>query len=115
MYRVILENNGLEIPIHEMGAEHDLPKLESGSIKKEINAISSFVFQMLPNNPGYLQVYPYATKVMVKKDSNAIFEGRVIIPKPSMESDGSLLKEVTCEGITAYLHDSIQPYLAEKY
>lgn len=115
MYQVKIINGGTETTIHSPFLSNEVPKLESGGVKKEINAIPSFTFSMMPNNPGYLKIYPYTTKVIVTKKQKTVFEGRVIIPNPQMDTDGILLKTVTCEGVKAYLHDSIQPYMAEKY
>ncbi len=117
MYRAMLEVDGLEITIHDPMPEKNAPKLQTGSIKKSVNEIASFSFRLLPNNPGYLEIYPRKTRIKVEdaRIGKVVFEGRVLMPKPSMEADGSLSKDVTCEGVAAYLHDSIQPYIEEKY
>lgn len=117
MYAVYIENQGAEVFIHHFLPQNTLPKLLSGKVVKEINTIPSFTFVILPNNPGFNRLCAYTTNVYVINDKTGTteFEGRVLLPKPEMATDGTISKTVTCEGVLAYLCDSIQPYLAEKY
>lgn len=117
MYQVDIINNGIRTTIHNPLPDKKAAKLLSGLIKKEINAIPSFTFEMAANNPGLRIMNPYITHVEVKnvKTGKLDFEGRVLIPTPSMENSGEIRKKIVCEGIKAYLHDSRQPYLAEKH
>lgn len=88
-------------------------KLESGTISREINAINTFDFSLLPNNPGYGSINPYKTLVSVfnTKTNEYDFEGRIYQPNEDMASDGALSYGYIAEGEMAYLHDSQQQHL----
>jgi len=117
MYQATIINDGVKTVIHNPLPDKKVAKLLSGKIKREINAIPSFTFEMGANNPGLKKMHPYKTKVEVKnlQTGKTEFEGRVLIPTPSMSESGEIRKKIVCEGIKAYLHDSTQPYLAEKH
>ena len=117
MYEARIVNGNDKITIHDCSGKNTVPKLTYGIVKKEVNAIPSFAFRIPPNNPGYTEILHRKTKVIVEdlKNNKTVFEGRVYISTPSMSEDGTVEKEVICEGIKAYLHDSIQPYEEEKY
>lgn len=74
------------------------PKLEL-----EVNSAGSLEFTIYPNHPLYEQIYRLRSRVIVYRDGEAIWRGRVL----SDESDWLNGKTVTCEGELAYLNDSI--------
>lgn len=110
MYKVSLFNGTNEIVINEIGSKNG--NRITGSIKKEINAIDSFQFEILPNNAGYEDIYNLTTLVKVynTKLHRMEFEGRVLIAKPKMSDKGLFTKSVTCESDLGYLCDSSQRY-----
>ena len=70
------------------------------------NAAGSFSFVMYEDNPGYRFInHTMNNFVMVKRDSQILFKGRVI----SVEQDFDKAYRVECEGAMAYLDDTIQP------
>ncbi|WP_157771030.1 phage tail protein [Latilactobacillus sakei] len=51
-------------------------------------------------------------KVTISKRNQVLFEGRVLPTTDSMATSGEFNKEITCEGLLAFLHDSTQDYYA---
>ncbi|QPB57149.1 phage tail protein [Lacticaseibacillus paracasei] len=86
--------------------------LTGASIKEEMNTIPSFSFSMLPNNPGYNQMMPLVTQVIVKRidTGDILFDGRVLVPTNDMAESGVLTRDYTCEGALGYLHDVVLGY-----
>lgn len=115
MYLVTLINGTARTVVHEPGTSD--VKLDSAKINREVNAFDSFEFDIYPNNPGWDSALPFSTRVEVlnTKTGNIDFEGRVIQPKPRMDSDGLLYRSVVCEGLMGYLCDSQQRYAEEKH
>lgn len=115
MYRVILNNNNVMYTIHNSNASINASKLSSGKINNGINTISSFEFDILPNNIGFNELYPYLSKISVinEKTNKTIFNGRILKVKPKMNTNGAISKSIICESQLAYLCDSIQPYEQE--
>lgn len=115
MYVVSLINDGVSTIVHEPGDSEI--KLANAKIGREVNKFDSFNFTIYPNNPGYNEITPFATAVTVVNAINGetVFEGRVINPAPSMDSEGIVTKEVTCESTMGYLCDSVQDYVEETH
>ncbi|KRL69858.1 prophage lp1 protein 52, endolysin [Latilactobacillus sakei subsp. carnosus DSM 15831] len=86
----------------------------SAKITKDVDSIDYFEFSISPKSP-YYNAFKYRTtfvKVTNTKLNKVLFEGRVLPTTDSMDSSGLFNKTVTCEGLTAFLHDSIQDYYA---
>ena len=115
MYIVSLKNGSSTTVVHEYWPSD--VKLDSAQISKEVNAFDSFTFDIYPENPGWGQINAFTTTVEVvnSKTGKVVFDGRVISPVPSMDSDGVICLSVTCEGLMGYLRDSQQPYLASQH
>lgn len=111
MYKVSIFNDGIETVIHSPHV-NDL-KLETGTIKKEINKIDSFNIGFYMNNPAYGKLKPFKTlvKVFNTKTNQYEFEGRVLAPNESMDDTGLYDAAYVCEGELGYLHDSQQRHL----
>jgi len=97
--------------IHSQHA--DELKLETGTIKKEINKIDYFSMSFFLNNPAYGKLKPFKTFVNVLnlKTGKYEFEGRVLGPSDSMDTTGLHTAAYECEGELGYLHDSQQRHL----
>src|SRR5690625_6444872 len=63
MYKVIIVNDNIETVIHNPHING--VKLETGTIKKEINKIDSFNMSFFLNNPAYGKLKPFKTFVNV--------------------------------------------------
>lgn len=114
MYRVTVRQgfNGDEYTIHSEYSNET--KLLAGKITKDIDSIDSFQFSISPRSPHYNDFSGLTTfiKIINIKLNKVLFEGRVLPTTDSMESSGNLDKEVTCEGLLAFLQDSVQDYYA---
>jgi len=114
MYRVTVRQgwDGEETTIHSENMNST--KLLSAKITKDVDSIDYFEFSISPKSP-YYNAFKYRTtfvKVTNTKLNKVLFEGRVLPTSDSMDSSGLFNKTVTCEGLTAFLHDSIQDYYA---
>ncbi|WP_208422193.1 phage tail protein [Latilactobacillus fragifolii] len=114
MYRVTVRNgwNGVEHTIHSENLNDT--KLLTAKITRDIDAIDSFQFSISPKSPYYNDFKGMTTfvKVTVPKRNQVLFEGRVLPTTDSMATSGEFNKEITCEGLLAFLHDSTQDYYA---
>src|SRR5690625_7800150 len=111
MYKVIIVNDNIETVIHNPHING--VKLETGTIKKEINKIDSFNMSFYLNNPAYGKLKPFKTFVNVlnTKTNEYEFKGRVLSPDGSMEESGLHTYSYECEGELGDLHDSQQRHL----
>ena len=108
MYIVEITNGELVTTIHGLKT-----KLNSGKIVKGINAIDSFTFSMLPDNPGFSLINEFITHVTAYNTNKERydFRGRVLYAETTMDESGKITKTVTCESILGYLCDSVQTYV----
>lgn len=109
MYLITIEDpDGFKTVIHEPGGGG--VKVEAAKISREVNKFDSLTFTIYPDNPGWDECEPFATKVVVRdlKRSKDVFDGRVIQRNPGMDSDGTPYRDVTCESVMGYLCDSLQ-------
>ena len=102
--------------IHDINSIDKNSSLISGKISDAINEISSFEFEILPNNIGFNFIEPFRTQVEVydNKSKKYAFKGRVLIPSISMSQDGNIVKDVTCESFLGYLNDVYTPIAEEQ-
>src|SRR5690625_5244146 len=110
MYKVTIVNDSIETVIHNPHING--VKLETGTIKKEINKIDSFNISFFLNNPAHGKMKPFKTFIYVlnMKTSEYEFEGRVLEPTGRMLEDGLHSFSWLCEGELGYLHDSAQKH-----
>lgn len=112
MYQVFIRQgwNGEETLIHS--AHINTLKLISPQITFDVTAFPAFSFSIYPDNPGYSMLNYLTTFVRVYKPSKHrnVFEGRVLLPTETLDTSGDLHKEVTCEQLGSFLHDSVQPF-----
>lgn len=111
MYKVSILNGEKETVIHSPHVNG--LKLESGTIKKEINKTDSFDMGFYLNNPAYGNLKPFKTliKVLNTKTHEYEFEGRVLDYEERMTDEGLITHDYVCEGELGYLHDSQQRHL----
>ena len=108
MYIVNIINGNITTPIH-----NNSQKLKSGNIVKGINAIDSFSFTLLPDNAGFDLINNFTTLVSVYNTNKKRYDffGRVLYSNSTMDSNGLITKEVTCESFFGFFCDSQQPYV----
>ena len=111
MYEVVIINDNKETVINAVSTDKDAPKI-TGTIKKGINVIDSFTFNIQPKNPGFniLKAYKTHVKVFNTKSKKYEFIGRVLPSVSDMQDSGAFIKKITCESILGYLIDSKQDY-----
>lgn len=111
MYLVKITNDNIDTIINAVSTNNNAPRI-TGTIKKGINTIDSFTFNILPNNAGYNKINALKTLVEVvnTKTNKTEFKGRILLPKHSMSDSGLLTKTVVCESELGYLMDSTQRY-----
>ncbi len=81
--------------------------LKSPQLKQELNKVDELTFTIYPNHPNFDKLEKLVPNIIVKKDGNVIFKGRIIKEKQNMDNS----KNITCESILAFLFDSVQrPY-----
>lgn len=104
-------------PLHDTYDTYGKHILNKCVITKEINKISSCVFDIYYNHPFYNSLYLMTSWVFVKNTksnrSGFDFVGRVLKITESMDDNGLLYKSVVCESVLAFLKDTIQPYTPE--
>lgn len=111
MYLVTINNDGQETVIHDPNV-NDL-KLDSGTIKTEINKIDTFNLSMYLNNPGYGHMRAFQTfiEVLNMKTGEKEFKGRVHSTNDDMTDSGLHSTSFICAGELHYLHDSQQRHM----
>lgn len=112
MYEVELKLGQEKITIHE----EVVNRLTTGSVKKGINCIDSFSFDILPNNKGFNSIYEFKTLISVYNTlrEEYEFQGRVLQCNSSMSDNGLIAKSVVCESFFGYLQDTEQSYVYEQ-
>ena len=114
MYRVTVRQGwaGEEYTIHSENLNDT--KLLTAKITRDIDSIDSFQFSISPKSPYYNDFKGMTTfvKVTIPKRNQVLFEGRVLPTTDSMATSGEFNKEITCEGLLSFLHDSVQDYYA---
>lgn len=84
---------------------NDDVKASSPKLDISENAAGTFTIKLAPTNNGYSIVEKLKTQIIITKNSNVIWSGRII----SIKEDFQKNKTITCEGALAYLNDTIQP------
>ena len=87
-------------------------KLINPVVHKDVDNIETFTFTIYPNSAAYNELHYFTSFIRVVNavSGKVLFNGRVLYPNESMDKDGVLKKDVTCEGLLAFLHDSTQDY-----
>nr|DAK85086.1 MAG TPA: endopeptidase tail [Caudoviricetes sp.] len=78
-------------------------QIESPTLKQEINSVDEFSFTIHPDHPYFNNISKLSSIVTVYRDDNIIFKGRVISSEYGFHNE----KQVTCEGVLAFLLDTV--------
>lgn len=116
-----MASNGYRVTIRQGwdGEEHvihsertDKLRLLMCQVTKDVTAYDSLEIQITPDQPQYANFHQFTTFVKVTRPDlhKIIFEGRVITPNDEMDTSGAIFKDVICEGLEGFLHDSVQPF-----
>lgn len=71
----------------------------------KVNTAGTLEMTLPPGNAGYNRVYEMRSPVVVYRDNDPVWTGRVITKSYDFNNNETL----TCEGVLAYLNDTIQP------
>ena len=81
--------------------------LSNASLLKSVNAADSFTFIIYPNNEEYGNIDRFTSMILVKRDGEVIFRGRVLNDKKGWNNQLTY----SCESLFAAFNDSIvRPY-----
>jgi hypothetical protein len=110
VYKVSVFNNGVETVIRYPSSDPEDPQVNKLPFKESLSVVDTLSFALYTNNPGYNKVYELTTKVKVidMRDNSIRFTGRVLSIDDKMDNDGTVYKDVTCEGALSYLNDTKQ-------
>ena len=78
-------------------------QIEAPNLKQEINSVDEFSFTIYPDHPYFNNISKLSSIVTVYRDNNIIFKGRVISSEYGFHNE----KQITCEGILAFLLDTV--------
>ena len=73
------------------------------TLKQEVNCVDELKFTIYPSHPYFNNISKLSSIVTVYRDDNLIFKGRVISSNQGFHNE----KEITCEGVLAFLLDTI--------
>lgn len=84
----------------------------SAQITKDISSYPSLNLTLDPSHREYDNFYLFTSfvKVMRIDTGKVLFEGRTISSQDSMDTSGALQKQITCESLEGFLHDSVPPF-----
>lgn len=78
-------------------------QIESPVLNQEINSVDEFTFTIHPDHPYFNNISKLSSMVTVYRDDNLLFKGRVISSEYGFHNE----KKVTCEGVLAFLLDTV--------
>lgn len=87
-------------------------RLMSAVVAKSVDNYPSFTFSLDPSHREFANIRPFTSFVRVVRPDTGkfIFEGRVLTVNDQMDSSGAISKDVTCEGLEGFLHDSVPSF-----
>ena len=100
MYKVYAD----DILIHDSYSPDNIIHLISPNLKIADNSAGSFEMTVPKGNPGYDVIKRFTTTIIVKKENQTIWTGRVI----NESEDFWKRRKFVCEGALSYLNDSLQ-------
>lgn len=112
MYRVDAINGNTTIILHENDPD-SFHRLASCTFTEGVNNVGSCDFALYAPHPAYNELHEMTTLIRITNTkTNAVeFEGRIAqITDCGMDSDGVIAKKCHCEGLLAYLYDTVQMY-----
>ena len=78
-------------------------QVENPILKQELNTANELTFTIYQNHPYFNNISKLSSLIRAYRDSNLIFKGRVINSELGFHNE----KKITCEGILAFLLDSV--------
>ena len=102
MYRVYVSYEGTEYPLYE--PLDDEMRIFDPVLTEGAGIAGTFVFQIYRGHPNFGKIKACKSEIILYRDDNAIFYGRVFRPEQGFNN----MVTFTCEGELTYLLDSMQ-------
>lgn len=103
MYQIIVDNHdGERFILHDSRSNNI--RVISAQCEMELNKTGTLTFSISPTHPNFDKIFKHKSEIYLFQDNDCIFCGRVL----NDETDIYNFKNITCEGMLAYLLDSIQ-------
>lgn len=103
MYQIIVDNHdGKRHIIHDSRSK-DI-RVNNATCTMEVNKTGTLTFTISPTHKNFDKIFKLTSEIYLFQDDDCIFCGRVL----NDESDIYNFKTITCEGMLAYLLDSVQ-------
>ena len=103
MYQMILDNRDGERYVLHDSRSNKVRVLEA-KCDLELNKTGTLTFTIIPTHPHFDKIFKHKSEIYLFQDDDCLFCGRVL----NDEVDIYNFKTVVCEGMLAYLLDSIQ-------
>ena len=103
MYQIIIDNRDGERYVLHDSRSNKIRVLEA-KCDLELNKTGTLTFSISPTHPHFDKIFKHKSEIYLFQDDDCIFCGRVL----NDEVDIYNFKTVVCEGMLAYLLDSIQ-------
>lgn len=103
MYQIIIDNHdGKRYILHDSRSSK-IRVIDSECIM-ELNKTGTLTFRISPTHPNFDTIFKHKSEIYLFQDKDCIFCGRVL----NDETDIYNFKTIICEGMLAYLLDSVQ-------
>ena len=110
MYQIIVDNHdGNTYILHD--SRSNKIRVNDAVCTMEINKTGTLSFTINPTHPNFDVIFKHKSEIYLFQDNDCIFCGRVL----NDETDIYNFKNITCEGMLAYLLDSVQRAKAHSY
>lgn len=103
MYQIIVDNRDEETYILHDSRSNKI-RVHEGKCELELNKTGTLTFSISPTHPNFDKIFKHKSEVYLFQDDECLFCGRVL----NDDTDIYNIKTVVCEGMLAYLLDSIQ-------
>ncbi len=110
MYQIIVDNHdGNTYILHD--SRSNKIRVNDAVCTMEINKTGTLSFTINQTHPNFDVIFKHKSEIYLFQDNDCIFCGRVL----NDETDIYNFKNITCEGMLAYLLDSVQRAKAHSY
>lgn len=103
MYQILLDNHDGETYILHDSRSNKI-RVHNAQCQMEINKTGTLTFNIAPTHPHFDKILKHKSEIYLFEDKDCIFCGRVLNDETNIYN----FKTIICEGMLAYLLDSIQ-------
>ena len=103
MYQIIIDNHdGDTYIIHD--SRSNKVRVQDAVCSMELNKTGTLSFTMSPTHPHFDKLFKHKSEIYLLQDNDYIFCGRILNDETNIYN----FKTIVCEGMLAYLLDSVQ-------